>query len=146
MKNLLDEAVLNHGDLEARLKAKEKYKKIDEIPFDFVRRRMSVVVEDDAGLNTLICKGAVDEVLSLMHPGRSRRRESSMCSLNIDAATPTDGERPERRGFRVIALAYKQMPGAPDEPVYTVKDESDLILLGFLAFLDPPKDTCAAAH
>lgn len=49
------------------------------------------------------------------------------------------------QGFRVIALAYKQMPGATDEPVYAVKDESDLILLGFLAFLDPPKDSATEA-
>ena len=48
-------------------------------------------------------------------------------------------------GFRVIALAYKEMPGATDEPDYSVKDESDLILLGFLAFLDPPKETAAEA-
>ncbi len=65
LKNLLDEAILNHEELEERLKAKEKYRKIDEIPFDFVRRRMSVVVEDGTGLNTLICKGAVDEMMSL---------------------------------------------------------------------------------
>src|SRR5512142_3022220 len=65
LKNLLDEAILAHEELEERLKAKEKYRKIDEIPFDFVRRRMSVVVEDETGLNTLICKGAVEEVLSL---------------------------------------------------------------------------------
>src|SRR5450756_2631243 len=98
LKNLLDEAILDHEELEERLKIKEQYRKIDEIPFDFVRRRMSVVVDDLNG-----------------------------------------------QGFRVIALAYKKMPDAPDEPVYSVKDESDLILLGFLAFLDPPKDTAAEA-
>src|ERR1039457_6494895 len=65
LKNLLDEAILAHEELEERLKAKEQYRKIDEIPFDFVRRRMSVVVEDTTGLNTLICKGAVEEVLGL---------------------------------------------------------------------------------
>ena len=65
LKNLLDEAILDHQELEERLKAKDKYRKIDEIPFDFVRRRMSVVVEDETGLNTLICKGAVEEVLGL---------------------------------------------------------------------------------
>ncbi|MGB8294504.1 MAG: HAD-IC family P-type ATPase [Polyangia bacterium] len=64
LKNLLDEAVLAHEELEDRLKAKEKYRKIDEIPFDFIRRRMSVVVEDENRSHTLICKGAVDEVLS----------------------------------------------------------------------------------
>src|SRR5664280_1086946 len=98
LKNLLDEAILDHEELEERLKAKDKYRKIDEIPFDFIRRRMSVVVDDLNG-----------------------------------------------QGFRVIALAYKQMPGATDEPTYAVKDESDLILLGFLAFLDPPKDTATEA-
>src|SRR5665811_201488 len=65
LKNLLDEAILKHEELEQHLQVQEKYRKIDEIPFDFVRRRMSVVVEDESGLNTLICKGAVEEVLSL---------------------------------------------------------------------------------
>jgi P-type Mg2+ transporter len=144
LKNLLDEAVLNHGDLEAHVQAKEKFTKIDEVPFDFVRRRMSVVVEDKSGLNTLICKGAVDEVMSLctrvdikgeivdVQPEHDAKRRQLASDLNA-------------QGFRVIALAYKQMPGASDEPVYSVKDESDLILLGFLAFLDPPKDTARAA-
>ena len=144
LKNLLDEAILNHEELGESLKAKEDYRKIDEIPFDFVRRRMSVVVEDKTGLNTLICKGAVEEVLSLCtrvevqgevievlpeHDAKRRRLADDLNGL----------------GFRVIALAYKQMPGASDDPVYAVKDESDLILLGFLAFLDPPKDTATEA-
>jgi Mg2+-importing ATPase len=144
LKNLLDEAILAHEELEDRLKAKEKYRKIDEIPFDFVRRRMSVVVEDETGLNTLICKGAVDEVMSLctrvvingevldVLPEHDAHRRHMVDELN-------------GQGFRVIALAYKDMPGSSDEPVYAVKDESDLILLGFLAFLDPPKETAAEA-
>src|SRR5450631_1482653 len=144
LKNLLDEAVLAHGDLEAHLKAKEKYKKIDEVPFDFVRRRMSVVVEDDSGLNTLICKGAVDEVLTLC-------TRVDIKDQIIDVQPEHDATRRQlagelnAQGFRVIALAYKQMPGASDKPVYCVKDESGLILLGFLAFLDPPKDTATEA-
>ncbi len=140
LKNLLDEAILDHEELEEHLKAREKYRKIDEIPFDFVRRRMSVIVEDETGLNTLICKGAVDEVLSLctrvellgellaVQPEHDAKRRQIADELN-------------GQGFRVIALAYKEMPGSSDEPVYAVKDESELILLGFLAFLDPPKDT-----
>jgi Mg2+-importing ATPase len=144
LKNLLDEAILDHEELEERLKAKEKYRKIDEIPFDFVRRRMSVVVEDEAGLNTLICKGAVDEVMSLC----------SRVEINgevMDVLPEHDTHRRQMvdelngQGFRVIALGYKEMPNASDEPVYSVKDESDLILLGFLSFLDPPKDTAAEA-
>jgi Mg2+-importing ATPase len=144
LKNLLDEAILDHEELEEGLKAKEMYRKIDEIPFDFVRRRMSVVIEDKAGLNTLICKGAVEEVLSLctrvevqgevieVLPEHDVKRRQIADDLNA-------------KGFRVVALAYKQMPGAMDEPTYAVKDESDLILLGFLAFLDPPKETAAEA-
>src|SRR5450756_1278689 len=144
LKNLLDEAILDHEELVEWMKAKEKFKKIDEIPFDFVRRRMSVVVEDETGLNTLICKGAVDEVMSRctrveihgevlpVQPEHDAKRRQLAADLN-------------GQGFRVIALAYKQMPGASDDPVYKVDDESDLILLGFLAFLDPPKDTAKEA-
>ena len=144
LKNLLDEAILNHEELREHLKADEKYRKIDEIPFDFVRRRMSVVVEDETGLNTLICKGAVDEVLS-----QCTRVEVKGEVIEVlpehDAKRRQLADDLNGQGFRVIALAYKQMPGASDEPVYSVKDESDLILLGFLAFLDPPKDTATEA-
>jgi Mg2+-importing ATPase len=144
LKNLLDEAILSHEELEESLKAKELYRKIDEIPFDFVRRRMSVVVEDKAGLNTLICKGAVEEVLGLC-------TKVEVQGEVIEALPEHDAKRRQiaddlnAQGFRVVALAYKQMPGATDEPTYAVKDESDLILLGFLAFLDPPKETAAEA-
>ena len=144
LKNLLDEAILDHKELREHLKADEKYHKIDEIPFDFVRRRMSVVVEDDTGLNTLICKGAVEEVLS-----QCTRVEVKGEVIQVlpehDAKRRQLADDLNGQGFRVIALAYKQMPGGSDKPVYSVKDESDLILLGFLAFLDPPKDTAAAA-
>jgi P-type Mg2+ transporter len=144
LRNLLDDAILAHGELETRLQAGEAYGKIDEVPFDFVRRRMSVVIEDHTGLNTLICKGAVDEVMRLctrvevggrildVLPEHDAARRARVAALNAD-------------GFRVIAIGYKEMPGAPDAAVYSVKDECDLILLGFLAFLDPPKDTAAAA-
>jgi Mg2+-importing ATPase len=95
-------------------------------------------------LNTLICKGAVDEVLSqctrvdvkgkiiAVEPEHDTKRRKIADDLN-------------GQGFRVIAVAYKEMPGASDDPVYSVKDESDLILLGFLAFLDPPKETASEA-
>jgi Mg2+-importing ATPase len=144
LKNLMDEAILAHEDLEESTKAKEKYRKIDEIPFDFVRRRMSVIVEDPDGLNTLICKGAVEEVL-----GQCTRVEAKGKIIQVlpehDAMRRKLADDLNGQGFRVIALAYKQMPGASDAPVYAVKDESDLILLGFLAFLDPPKDTAIEA-
>ena len=144
LKNLLDEAILDHEELKEHLKADEKYRKIDEIPFDFVRRRMSVVVEDETGLNTLICKGAVDEVMSLCTRVEVKGEVIEVLPEH-DAKRRQLADDLNGQGFRVIALAYKQMPGASDEPVYSVKDESDLILLGFLAFLDPPKDTAAEA-
>ena len=144
LKNLLDEAILDHEELGERLKAKEQYRKIDEIPFDFVRRRMSVVVEDKAGLNTLICKGAVEEVLTLCTRVEVKGEVIEVLPEH-DAKRRKLADDLNGQGFRVIALAYKQMPGASDEPVYAVKDESDLILLGFLAFLDPPKDTATEA-
>ena len=144
LKNLLDQAILDHEELREHLKADEKYRKIDEIPFDFVRRRMSVVVEDETGLNTLICKGAVEEVMS-----QCSRVEVKGEIIEVlpehDAKRRKLADELNGQGFRVIALAYKQMPGASDAPVYSVKDESDLILLGFLAFLDPPKDSATEA-
>ena len=144
LKNTLDKAILDHEELREHLSADVKYRKIDEIPFDFVRRRMSVIIEDETGLNTLICKGAVEEVLDIctrveakgeiveILPEKDAKRRELANSLNS-------------QGFRVIALAYKQMPGATDEPVYSVADESDMILIGFLAFLDPPKESAKEA-
>jgi Mg2+-importing ATPase len=144
LKNLLDEAILDHEELEERLKAKEKYRKIDEIPFDFARRRMSVVVEDESGLNTLICKGAVEEVVSLCNRVEINGEVVGKTPEH-DAKSRTLAGELNSEGFRVIALAYKEMLDAPDEPVYAVKDESDLILLGFLSFLDPPKVSATEA-
>jgi Mg2+-importing ATPase len=142
LRNLLDAAVLDHGELQVRLKPGEKYRKIDEIPFDFVRRRLSVVLEDETGMHTLICKGAVGEMLGLC-------TRAEMDGAVVDFL-PEHSVRCRRmvdelngQGFRVIALAYKEIPDGSDEPVYAVKDESDLVLLGFMAFLDPPKDTAA---
>jgi P-type Mg2+ transporter len=144
LKNLLDEAILDHEELEARLEANKKYRKIDEIPFDFVRRRMSVIVEDASGANTLICKGAVEEVLRLCTQADINGTIGPLGAEDITTGQAIV-DRLNAEGFRVIALAYKDMPGATDEPVYEAKDEAELILLGFLAFLDPPKATAREA-
>ena len=144
LKNLLDQAILDHEELREHLQADVKYRKIDEVPFDFIRRRMSVVVENEAGLNTLICKGAVDEVLGLCTHVEVKGEVIEVLPEH-DAMRRKLADELNGQGFRVVALAYKQMPGATDEPVYSVKDEADLILLGFLAFLDPPKDTAIEA-
>ena len=140
----MDKAILDHEELKEHLQADVKYRKIDEIPFDFVRRRMSVVVEDEAGMNTLICKGAVEEVMGLCTRVEVKGELIEVLP-EFDAKRRELADSLNGQGFRVVALAYKQMPESSDEPVYAVKDESDLILLGFLAFLDPQKESTAEA-
>ncbi|MBN8798632.1 MAG: magnesium-translocating P-type ATPase, partial [Stenotrophomonas nitritireducens] len=142
LKNLLDHAVLEHAELQQEMRIAQEYSKVDEIPFDFQRRRMSVVVADRDGGRTLICKGAVEEVLA----GCSRIRVEG-------ADVPLDGVRLERvravtrelngQGLRVVAVAVKDSPAA--QTVYSVRDESGLTLVGYIAFLDPPKESTAPA-
>jgi Mg2+-importing ATPase len=144
LKNLLDEAILDHGDLAAELKLDKTYHKIDELPFDFQRRRMSVILENDQKEQLLVCKGAVEEIMQL----------STHVEINGDILEVTsehDEHRKKRihelnsEGFRVIAVAYRELPGTSAAPHYEIKDESDLTLLGYLAFLDPPKETTTKA-
>ena len=144
LKNLLDVAILNHRNLNDELLVDEKYRKIDELPFDFQRRRMSVIVEDDQNRHLLICKGAVEEVMRL-----STHVEIDGKILEV---LPEHDEHRKRRigelnaeGFRVIAVAYRWFNGDNDEPHYSIRDESDLTLLGYLAFLDPPKASATEA-
>jgi Mg2+-importing ATPase len=142
LKNLLDVAILAHIELHESLKIEQKYLKIDEIPFDFVRRRMSVVLEEENHHHELICKGAVEEVLNA-----STRLKVSGEILPIDTAIKQQVLRLNQGlnedGLRVIAVAYKEL--SLDQQVYSVADECELILLGLIAFLDPPKDSAARA-
>jgi len=144
LKNLMDEAILAHGDLNDSLQVDERFHKIDELPFDFQRRRMSVIVENDQDQHILICKGAVEEIMQL----------STHVEINGEVLEVTEehDEHRKRRvrelnseGFRVIAIAYRIFPGTDDTPHYTIQDESNLTLLGYMAFLDPPKATATEA-
>ena len=144
LKNIMDEAILNHGELEETLKANVKYSKIDEIPFDFTRKRMSVIVEDETGMNTLICKGAVEEIMECCNRVEIDGKVLPMLPEYKEKAKKIVSDL-NGQGFREVALAYKEMPGATDKPVYEAKDESELVLLGFLSFLDPPKDSASEA-
>jgi Mg2+-importing ATPase len=144
LNNIMDVAILDHGDLEVSLKANMKYKKIDEIPFDFVRRRMSVILETDTGMHILICKGAIEETMACCTRIEINGQEKPLLPEYTEKAKGlVNGLNGE--GFRVIAVAYKEMPGSPDAPLYKVADESGLVLLGFLAFLDPPKESAQVA-
>jgi Mg2+-importing ATPase len=144
LKNLMDEAILDHGHLEEDLKVRTDYRKIDEIPFDFQRRRMSVIVEDNQNQHILICKGAVEEIMRLS-PHVEVRGEVLNVTAEHDAHRKRLVQELNAQGFRVVAVAYKIMPGDNDEPHYEMQDESDLTLLGYLAFLDPPKESAMEA-
>ncbi len=143
LKSLLDVAVLNYIELKSSLKVESDYRKVDEIPFDFVRRRMSVVVEKRSEKkHVLICKGAVEEIFSICSRGEINGEtfhlEQSHAERLLDVTRNLNED-----GFRVIAVAYKEVP--PMEATYSVRDEADLILLGYIAFLDPPKDSATEA-
>ncbi|MBF2064823.1 MAG: magnesium-translocating P-type ATPase [Calothrix sp. C42_A2020_038] len=148
LKNLLDVAVLEHVELNTKLRPSEGYTKVDEIPFDFVRRRMSVVVEElnpSHNKHILICKGAVEEIFNICSHAKYQGAITRMNEF-----VRADGMRVTQQlnedGFRVIAVAYKEIPIPQDTiPTYGTKDECDLILVGYLAFLDPPKDSAGQA-
>jgi Mg2+-importing ATPase len=136
LKNLLDKAILKHGHPTIH-----KYGKFDEIPFDFSRKLMSVVVESE-GRHILIAKGAPEEIVS-----RCNRYEMDAKVHEANGRIPkgiierSDDYR--REGFRVLAVAYKDMP--KKKRGYTKEDEDGLILKGYIIFLDPPKSTARNA-
>jgi len=144
LKNLMDEAILNHGDLNDTLQVDENFRKIDELPFDFKRRRMSVILENNKNEQILICKGAVEEIMRLS-------THVEIEGKTVEVMAEHDEHRKLRikelneQGFRVIAVAYRIFSGENDEPHYSVQDESDLTLLGYMAFLDPPKESTMEA-
>jgi len=132
LKSPLDEAILKHRNLDVR-----GYQKIDEVPFDFVRKRVSVVVETERQL-FMIVKGAPEEVMKIC----------SYCELDdrVFDLTSVLHKRIEQKyydlsseGFRVLGVSYKKVK--EEKPVYSVNDESNMVFLGFVAFLDPPKET-----
>jgi P-type Mg2+ transporter len=140
LKNVLDRAVLEHHEVHRDVSIPD-WRKVDELPFDFARRLMSVVVETPQGTHRLICKGAPEEVFR-----RCTRFELDDEIDPIDTVLLEDlreeHETLSRDGFRVLALAYRDF-----EPrhTYSKEDESDLVLAGYIAFLDPPKETALAA-
>lgn len=140
LKNVLDRAVLKYWEREAHLQIPQS-RKIDEIPFDFSRKLMSVVVETPEGKPQLICKGAVEEVFTRCAQFELQGKFYPMDHLFIGDMRE-EYEQLSNDGFRVLALAYKDLD---PKPAYSVADEVDLILRGYVAFLDPPKDTAAAA-
>ncbi|HPV87580.1 MAG TPA: HAD-IC family P-type ATPase, partial [Caldisericia bacterium] len=142
LKSMLDQAVLEHTEVEERLHVKENFKKVDEIPFDFVRRRMSVVVEDTSSKQIIICKGAVEEIFSVCTQIQTQGVVEKLGLEHMQKAKELV-EWSNSNGFRALGLAYREMPKRQE--TYCVSDEKEMTLLGFLTFLDPPKVTAKQA-
>ena len=141
LKNLLDVAVLEFVDVHERLRPTANWRKVDEIPFDFQGRRMSVVVEGH-GRKVLICEGAVEEVFTCCTECEVDGVAAPLGTEDLEHVRQVTRELNED-GFRVIAIAYKELPAG--ECAYSVQDESNLRLVGYIAFLDPPKDSAREA-
>ena len=147
LKNLMDVAIIRKTEDEQADKGyqelhglADKFTKVDEIPFDFERRRMSVVVQN--GKTEIITKGAVEEMLSVCSYAEYEGQVQPMTD-KIRAYILSKVDELNDDGMRVIAVAQKTSPSPA--PAFSVADESDMVLMGYLAFLDPPKESTAAA-
>ena len=147
LKNLMDRAIINRTKKEAKKHEivrdlDQTFQKIDELPFDFERRRMSVIVKDADGVVSMVTKGALEEMLSV----------STYVEYKGEIKRLTDEVRQEvlaevaqlnEQGLRVLGVSYKTELN--EDQVLSVEDERDMILTGYLAFLDPPKPSAAPA-
>ena len=139
--NLMDEAIIKASEEQLDL-AQYNYTKVDEIPFDFERRRLSVVVADQTGKTQMITKGAIEEMVSVsdyvdyggqIHELTDEERQHVLTQVS----------RLNEQGLRVLGVAQKTNPSPVDE--FSVKDEAGMVLIGYLAFLDPPKESTKEA-
>ena len=137
LRNLLDRAILAHSELDVELNCR----KVDEIPFDFKRRRMSVVI-DYEDRHVLICKGAVEEVTAVCENYQVDEDINPLIKLIRDDLMD-EYRSLSAQGYRVLAIAYREFDRT--KQTFSVTDESELILLGYIAFFDPAKDTSAKA-
>jgi len=143
LRNVMDAAIMAHkDDGEDYFDIEKKYIKIDEIPFDFIRKRMSVAVQNERMEHVLICKGAVEEVLKLCNKYETKEGTEPFMGVKTDVTESITNDL-GAEGYRVIAVAYRIFDEGKNN--YTLNDESNLTLLGFLAFLDPPKETSKEA-
>lgn len=146
MKNLMDKAIIRFAEEKTNVKkvGVGLYRKIDELPFDFVRRRLSVVVQGNDDNHLMICKGAVEEMLSISdfvyengeYLPLDEKRKQALIEL---------AHNYNKDGFRVLAVGVKEISGAQTKTQYNVQDEKALAIRGFLTFLDPPKESAYEA-
>jgi Mg2+-importing ATPase len=147
LKNLIDIAIIDKTmelmDSDKNMEHSiTRYKKVDEVPFDFSRRRMSVVVEDETGKTQMITKGAVEEMLTISnyveYEGVVVELTEEKKEFVLDKVNELNNN-----GMRVIAVSQKTNPSPVGE--FSIADENDMVLIGYLAFLDPPKKSAITA-
>jgi len=142
LKNLMDISIIEHAREKNLTDLWEDFKKVDEIPFDFNRRRMSVAVEDRSGQVELITKGAIEEMLAISTNAENGEKIIPLCDDTRKKILDTCHELNEK-GMRVLGLARKDVN--TNSAALSVADENEMIFVGYLAFLDPPKDSATAA-
>lgn len=142
LKNLIDLAVINCAKRSGWEDIQTDYQHVDEIPFDFTRRRMSVVLSDKMGKLQLITKGAVEEMLSI---SSFMELDGQVVPIDENAhkIAMSTYEKYNSQGLRMIAVAQKN--DVPGSGVFSVADEKDMVLIGFIGFLDPPKESAKSA-
>ncbi|WP_425382072.1 magnesium-translocating P-type ATPase [Spiroplasma endosymbiont of Melieria omissa] len=142
LKNNIDKTIVQHIKAHHNKIVEMPYRKIDEIPFDFIRRRMSIVVSKDKINNTLICKGAVEEILKICTKveigGKVITLTDKIKENVLKLSTELNND-----GLRVIAIGYQDF--ASDKTIFKIEDESNLVLLGYIGFLDVPKPSAIKA-
>lgn len=142
LKNLIDKAIIERFETLCGTNINDKYQKIDEIPFDFNRRRMSVVIMDSTGKKQMITKGAVEEMIDCC---RYVEFEGKVTELTLDLKqyVINQANKLNEEGMRVIIVAQKNVTSKEDG--FSIQDEQEMVLIGYLAFLDPPKPSAAKA-
>ena len=142
LRSNIDEAVINRAKEYNMADLTSKYIKLDEIPFDFTRRRLSVAVKNEEGKDELITKGAVEEILNISTSVEYKGKVSPL-TREIKENIQKISKNLNKEGLRVIAVCkkYNTIPGYDFE----VKDEKNMILIGFIGFLDPPKESAKEA-
>ncbi|MCF1284598.1 magnesium-translocating P-type ATPase [Streptococcus sinensis] len=147
LKNLMDRAIINRTEKEAEKheivrNLDQTFKKIDELPFDFERRRMSVIVKDDEDVISMVTKGALEEMLAISSYVEYKNRITELTE-EIRQEILAEVAQLNEQGLRVLGVSYKS--DLEEDYAFEVEDESDMILTGYLAFLDPPKPSAAPA-
>ncbi|KAF2394371.1 magnesium-translocating P-type ATPase [Pseudomonas frederiksbergensis] len=144
LKNLMDQAVVQFANANPAFRVPFAYSKVDELPFDFVRRRLSIIVKDSRDDHLMVCKGAVEEMLSIASHIHENGQVVALDTQRRKDLLALANEYNED-GFRVLLVATREIPKAQSKNQYHTADERDLVIRGFLTFLDPPKETAGPA-